>query len=73
MIVAEKNLKPGDFVYAWYSYKPEKDQKRHSEVEYRIGEISKDRIKLESTSGNYSIIFSKELIENWFGNVRKAK
>jgi hypothetical protein len=72
MIDIADNLKTGDLVFAWFSATKEKN-KKPSENEYRIGGIEKNYLKLESISGNYSMIFGKELIETWFGNVRKSK
>lgn len=72
MIDVEKGLADGDIVYAWYSYKQESDPKRRKEIEYRLLEHSNERLKLGSIGGNYSIIFTKELIESWHGGVRGA-
>lgn len=72
MIEITENIKAGDLVYAWFSSQKEKT-KKPTENEYRIGFVDKNRLKVESTSGDYSMIFGKELIETWFGNIRKVK
>ena len=72
MIEITENIKAGDLVYAWFSPQKEKT-KKPTENEYRIGFVDENRLKVESTSGDYSMIFDKEIIETWFGNIRKVK
>lgn len=75
MITVAENVETGDLVYVWFSPLKESQSKgkKPNEIEYRIGENTKNRLKLESPDGGYSVIFDKELIETWYGNVRKAK
>ena len=75
MITVSDNINVGDLVYVWFSpLKESQNQvKKPNEVEYRLGENTKNRLRLESPDGGYSITFDRELKETWFGNVRKAK
>lgn len=74
MISIDRNAKIGDLVYAWFSPFPESSKnKRPTETEYRLGENTENRLKLDAPNGGYSVIFGKEMIETWHGNVKKAK
>lgn len=73
MIEISDNIAVGDRVFVWFSPFKEKANKKPIETEYRIGTLKKDYLKLESPENGYSLAFNKELIETWFGNVRKAK
>lgn len=75
MINVAENVVVGDLVYAWFSPLKEaaSKNKKPNEVEYRLGANTKNCLKLESLDGGYSTTFNRELIETWYGNVRKAK
>ena len=75
MITVSDNINAGDLVYAWFSPFKESQNKgnKPNEVEYHLRENSKNRLRLESPDGGYSITFDRELRETWFGNVRKSK
>lgn len=72
MIEVSDKIQKGDLVYVWFSPFKEKN-KKPLEVEYRVGDITPTRLQLNSPSGGYHILFGKELLETWWGNVRKAK
>lgn len=72
MISVAENVSNGDRVYAWISPFPMKGSKKPDEREYVAVEYIKGRkLKLSASSG-YSIIYEKELLETWYGNVHKA-
>ena len=75
MITVSDNINVGDLVYVWFSPLKESQNKgkKPNEVEYRLGANTKNCLKLESLDGGYSMTFNRELIETWYGNVRKAK
>lgn len=72
MITIDPKLKEGDRVYAWFSGFPMKASKKPDEHEFTLGpSYSNGSIVLISDSG-YKVIYTKELVDTWFGNVRKA-
>ena len=72
MIEIDKNVGKGDLVYAWFTQSKDK-AKKPDEREYRVGDVGKDVLKIESMEGGYSIIFGRELLETWYGRVRRVK
>lgn len=73
MISIDPKVQSGDLVYVWFSLFPESAKnKRPSETEYRLGEISSKRLKMDAPNGGYSLVFSKDMLESWHGSVRKV-
>jgi hypothetical protein len=73
MIEVSNDVKAGDRVFAWFSFVKPKDSKKPDEVEYRLGESKQGWLKLEAPEGGYHLVFTKELLETWYGRIRKAK
>ena len=72
MILVDQKVKPGDRVYVWTSSAPQKASKHPEEREFTLEEsVPGKKLSLKSDSG-YVVIYGKELIESWYGNVRKA-
>ena len=72
MITMPEDIGAGDRVFAWFS--PFKDNlKRHDETEYKVLDFAGGRLKLGHDGGDYYMVMTRDILETWFGNIRKVK
>ena len=72
MIEIADNINEGDLVYAWFTPFKDKKEKKPLEVEYKVKTLGKHNITIASPDGGYSLMFNKELLETWSGNIRRV-
>ena len=78
MIVIPSDIREGDFIYLSFSpFKIQQNGKGSKssvpECEYKVEKFDGKYLSVVSTSGQYSLIFTKDMLDNWYGTCRKAK
>lgn len=69
MMLIDSGISEGDLVYMWWGLV---DEKKPTEIEYRVVETKNDYIKLKSENAGYEIFLGKRDQESFCGRIRKV-